>query len=191
MMEHPPGWYPDPADASQLRWWDGNVWTDRTQPLPAWQQPSGWEIAPPARRRIWPWIVFPAVGLLLLFGVTAAVFVPKVIGAFKHPIDAANVYLRDVRDDRLAAAYPQLCIRNFGSTSYDEFVRAVHARQDQEGRILKFNAHQVHRVSGHGDEAVVDIDLTTTQRKIAIQAFMLNEHGHWHWCGRRNVSRAN
>ncbi len=23
-----PGWFPDPADASNLRWWDGNGWTD-------------------------------------------------------------------------------------------------------------------------------------------------------------------
>jgi cobalamin biosynthesis Mg chelatase CobN len=24
------GWYPDPSDASKLRWWDGNAWTDHT-----------------------------------------------------------------------------------------------------------------------------------------------------------------
>lgn len=29
-----PGWYPDPADPSQLRLWDGTAWTDQTQPAP-------------------------------------------------------------------------------------------------------------------------------------------------------------
>lgn len=24
------GWYPDPNDASRLRWWDGTAWTDHT-----------------------------------------------------------------------------------------------------------------------------------------------------------------
>ncbi|MEP7024566.1 MAG: DUF4333 domain-containing protein [Actinomycetota bacterium] len=28
-----PGWYPDPAGAAILRWWDGSTWIDRTQPL--------------------------------------------------------------------------------------------------------------------------------------------------------------
>ncbi len=26
------GWYPDPADDSQARWWDGNQWTQTTRP---------------------------------------------------------------------------------------------------------------------------------------------------------------
>jgi len=29
-----PGWYPDPADASRLRWWDGAVWTEHTANQP-------------------------------------------------------------------------------------------------------------------------------------------------------------
>lgn len=27
-----PNWYPDPQDASHLRWWDGRAWTTHTQP---------------------------------------------------------------------------------------------------------------------------------------------------------------
>ena len=28
-----PGWYPDPKDPSQLRWFDGRFWTDRQGPF--------------------------------------------------------------------------------------------------------------------------------------------------------------
>jgi hypothetical protein len=30
-------WYPDPADPSRLRWWDGNAWTEHTAAVPAAQ----------------------------------------------------------------------------------------------------------------------------------------------------------
>ena len=29
-----PGWYQDPRDPSQVRWWDGGGWTQNTQPMP-------------------------------------------------------------------------------------------------------------------------------------------------------------
>lgn len=32
MSETPAGWYADPHDPGQQRWWDGVVWTDHTQP---------------------------------------------------------------------------------------------------------------------------------------------------------------
>ncbi len=31
----PAGWYPDPADARQRRWWDGLSWSNQTSPVPA------------------------------------------------------------------------------------------------------------------------------------------------------------
>src|SRR5262245_11018082 len=33
MTNTPAGWYPDPYDPRQLRWWDGSQWTDSTHPL--------------------------------------------------------------------------------------------------------------------------------------------------------------
>jgi hypothetical protein len=38
----PPGWYQDPGDTRQLRWWDGGQWTPHqaTQYAPSWQLPA-------------------------------------------------------------------------------------------------------------------------------------------------------
>jgi uncharacterized protein (AIM24 family) len=48
-MSNPtPDWYPDPDDPSQLRYWDGNTWTDNRAPNPATaQQPQAPASAPP------------------------------------------------------------------------------------------------------------------------------------------------
>ncbi|WP_446666055.1 phospholipid scramblase-related protein [Flexivirga sp. B27] len=39
MTSNPPAaWYNDPAGSNQLRWWDGQQWTEHYQPMPAPQQ---------------------------------------------------------------------------------------------------------------------------------------------------------
>lgn len=182
-MQQQPGWYPSPGDATQLRWWDGNVWTAHTAPAGGWSQ--GWTGPPVRKRRIWPWIVFPILTVVVLLGVTAAIFVPRVVGAFKHPIDATNVYYGDLRDGRLPDAYQHLCAPLRNGLSYEQYVERVRQQEDSDGHITRYNAHEVHRVAGHSDQAVVDVDLTTTQRTIPVQVDMLNESGHWHFCGRR------
>jgi hypothetical protein len=35
MTQTPAGWFPDPEDATQLRYWDGAVWTEHRAPRPA------------------------------------------------------------------------------------------------------------------------------------------------------------
>jgi len=35
----PPGWYQDPYQPGQLRWWDGGAWSSSTQPLPTATSP--------------------------------------------------------------------------------------------------------------------------------------------------------
>lgn len=39
-MNPVPDWYPDPANPTQLRWWDGQNWSKRTVPAPAPSVPT-------------------------------------------------------------------------------------------------------------------------------------------------------
>ena len=53
MSAQPAGWYPDPHQPAQLRYWDGTAWTDhrasrRPAPVPTWQPPAPLHQPPPA-----------------------------------------------------------------------------------------------------------------------------------------------
>lgn len=55
-----PGWYPDPADRADERWWDGTAWADATRTSGTVHVAGG-----AARRRVSPWLwVVPLVALL-------------------------------------------------------------------------------------------------------------------------------
>ncbi|MDF2562372.1 MAG: hypothetical protein K0R99_3818 [Microbacterium sp.] len=69
MTTQPPGWYPDPVNASRQRWWDGGAWsphvasngTSWVEPLPA--------ASPTTERRsrrmpVWAWILIGAIALI-------------------------------------------------------------------------------------------------------------------------------
>jgi hypothetical protein len=50
-MSSPPGWYPDPRNPGQIRYWDGAVWTEHLAPQPVQAPPPSSRIAagvPPA-----------------------------------------------------------------------------------------------------------------------------------------------
>ncbi|WP_426593396.1 DUF2510 domain-containing protein [Cellulomonas sp. McL0617] len=68
MNDAAPGWYPDPKDASQLRWFDGRFWTDQQGETPP--------PAPPTRR----------TGLLVSAGIAAGVVVLGVLVAAAVPV---------------------------------------------------------------------------------------------------------
>lgn len=69
-----PGWYPDPTDASRLRLWDGQAWTDSTQTLPVAGQPpvhpSG---EPPAAGKSGRTRLLPIITAIVLLAVVAAI----------------------------------------------------------------------------------------------------------------------
>jgi len=68
MTQQPaPGWYQDPRDASQMRWWDGQGWTNRV-----YGQVGG----KPWYKRVWPWLIV-AVALALVVTVTVVMW-PRV-----------------------------------------------------------------------------------------------------------------
>lgn len=70
MTTQPPGWYPDPVDASRQRWWDGGAWgphvassgTSWVEPLPD-ASPLTTERAP-RRMPVWAWILIGAIALI-------------------------------------------------------------------------------------------------------------------------------
>lgn len=60
MTQPTAGWYPDPANGQQKRWWDGAAWTEHTQappapapPVPAVYMPTG-DILPAAPTAVVP-----------------------------------------------------------------------------------------------------------------------------------------
>jgi Domain of unknown function (DUF4333)/Protein of unknown function (DUF2510) len=64
-----PGWYPDPAGAQALRWWDGSHWVDRTQPPST--MPMGGPAAAKGAPVPWAWAV--AATPLILLAVAAVI----------------------------------------------------------------------------------------------------------------------
>lgn len=59
MTVTPAGWYPDPQNAAQLRYWDGQAWTESTSPVaqpdPAAQMPPAAPIPPAGTTEVPPY----------------------------------------------------------------------------------------------------------------------------------------
>jgi hypothetical protein len=63
-----PGWYPDPGDPTQRRWWDGESWTDQIAPPmdqpPTTSSPQGPESSATSKSRA-PWLLVAALVAVL------------------------------------------------------------------------------------------------------------------------------
>ena len=76
MTTTPAGWYPDPENATQLRWWDGAQWTENRSAPPIVNPYSTSPVALKAPdgtkwNTVWIWLVvvlpfLPALGLLTI-----------------------------------------------------------------------------------------------------------------------------
>jgi hypothetical protein len=75
-MDAPAGWYPDPRDPRRIRWWDGDGWTETTQPAPTGAVPTpAVATAEPARRSPVLPLVVGVLALVLLAGAAAAILI--------------------------------------------------------------------------------------------------------------------
>lgn len=109
------GWYPDPWQGDQLRYWDGATWTGHTAAAPAGQpQP-----APPlpatdgvASRRPWwqrRWAIITAVvGVLVLFGslIPDDEVTPSADTTATEPTSSPSTPAPEVRKDPVKAEVP-------------------------------------------------------------------------------------
>jgi hypothetical protein len=68
----PAGWYVDPNDATQYRYWNGSTWTADQAPVTVQVPPAALAPAPPAQNanRYWPWFAGGAVLLLIIYAAT-------------------------------------------------------------------------------------------------------------------------
>ncbi|AKS36286.1 DUF2510 domain-containing protein [Mycolicibacterium goodii] len=71
MNTTPPGWYPAPDDQRQLRYFDGQSWTDQTAPVAAAARPRG-------GMPTWAWMLIAMGVIVLLVTIVASVIVFRV-----------------------------------------------------------------------------------------------------------------
>lgn len=89
MSNVPPGWFPDPVDGAQLRWWDGVRWTEHIAGSAAHVSPPAAVLAAARRRRMpgWGWALIALAGLVvavvlapLVAVIALAVLVTAIVG---------------------------------------------------------------------------------------------------------------
>lgn len=68
-MDVIPGWYPDPEDATSLRWWDGTAWTDHRRSIQPAPTPAPLPVAEPTGSGTRP--VAIALGVLVVLALVA------------------------------------------------------------------------------------------------------------------------
>lgn len=98
MKPDAPGWYPDPADETRMRRWDGGQWTGESRERPPWAPASGVPAVTERKKPAWHWKVFGAVAVLL-FGAIS----------YKALTAPANLPDRTIFDPEFIAAANDTC----------------------------------------------------------------------------------
>ena len=93
----PPGWYPDPHNPAQQRYWDGQAWTENVAalaaPPPPPVQQATYVPAPPPKSSKGCIIALVIVGVLLVLGVVTFFVAVNVIG------NKADDFLDEIESD--------------------------------------------------------------------------------------------
>lgn len=82
------GWFPDPGGSGQLRWWDGQQWTEHTH-----AQPPGWGRTDPSpavaeERKIAKWAGYAIIGYAFLTAIGGALLF-RVFSGFREIMSQA------------------------------------------------------------------------------------------------------
>ena len=78
-----PGWYPDPAGGTGLRWWDGTAWAPQPAPVPARPAPHLADEEAPAR---WARNLLPLAAAVQVAGsVASSGWFHAVLRGDQHP----------------------------------------------------------------------------------------------------------
>ena len=107
-MTHPAGWYPDPSNQAQQRYWDGQTWTEHTQSAAQMPPP-----AVPAQKRKSPLrTVLTILGVILVIGLGISFFTDDTDSARDRPATASAPDRTDP-DWNNRATYTELSDRDF------------------------------------------------------------------------------
>ena len=92
----PAGWYVDPGDDGQARYWDGGAWSEHVTTLPPHAPPQPAEVATPRRSRRTLWFFTAVVVAGLLIGGSLALLTRGGGSTKASPHAVAAAYYRPV-----------------------------------------------------------------------------------------------
>ncbi len=102
----PPGWYPDPSNAAQQRWWDGTQWSEQVSApyMAAAQQkaPDGTNVQTPW---IWLNVLLPLLGLVPLFFIDTQSIIRTAMANPTDPSAAMEAQFAFMFQPAILAAY--------------------------------------------------------------------------------------